>query len=109
MVVAVEVSAGIGVFDGVKEGVNVSVGRGVLDAVWVAVGGGEVFVGGTGEGVGVVVGVGVGVQEFITLGTAFRLSWHPLAKSIMTPKSLLIMPLSDPPPPQSLSKSKAQL
>lgn len=106
---AVEVSGGIGVFDGVDEGVNVSVGGGVFDAVCVTVGGGEVFVGGIGEGVGVVVGVGVGVQVITGPAFAFRLSWQPLVKSIITPKSLFTTPGKGKLPPQSPSKSNAQL
>ena len=109
MAVAVEVFVGIGVFDGVKEGVNVNVGGGVFDAVCVIVGGGEVFVGGIGEGVGVEVGVGVGVQVTIGLAMAFRRSWQLLVKSIMTPKSLFTTPGNGKLPPQFSSKSKAQL
>ncbi len=106
---AVDVSVGVGVIDGVKEGVNVRVGRGVLDGVGVLDGIGVSVGGGMGVGVKVEVGVGDGVQEVKTLGTAFRLNWQPLAKSMITPKSEFITPVSDPPPPQSPSKSISQL
>ena len=63
------------------------------------------------EGVGepVLVGVSVGVQIVITLGTGSRRSWQPLAKSMVTPKSLLSKPVNGPPPPQSPSKSTDQV
>ena len=40
----------------------------------------------------VLVGVSVGVQDMIGLGTGSRRSWQPLAKSMITPKSLLSHP-----------------
>jgi len=109
----VAVGGGVVVFDGVIDGVQVivgvKVGKGVAEGKGVAVGSGVAVGGGGGVGVQVTVGVEDGVQEMIGLGTASRRSWQPLAKSMITPKSLLTTPGSAPPPAQSLSKSIAQV
>ncbi len=94
-----------GVIDGVQVIVGVKVGNGVAEGNGVAVGSGVLVGGGGGVGVQVTVGVEDGVQEMIGLGTASRRSWQPLAKSMITPKSLLTTPGNGPPPAQSLSKS----
>ena len=103
VVVGDGVMEGVQVMVGVKVGSGVAVGNGVLEGSGVLVGGGG------GVGVQVTVGVEDGVQEMIGLGTASRRSWQPLAKSMITPKSLLTTSVSDPPPAQSLSKSISQV
>ena len=73
-------------------------------------GNGVLVGGGGGVGVQVTVGVAEGVQEMIGLGIASRRNWQPLAKSMITPKSLLTTSGDkDPPPAQSRSKSISQV
>ena len=85
------------------------VGNGVFEGVGVLVGSGVFVGGGGGVGVQVTVGVADGVQELIGLGTASRRSWQPLAKSMITPKSLLTTSVRGPPKAQSRSKSISQV
>ena len=109
VLVAIGVLVLVGVIDGVQDGVKVKDGSGVKVAVLVSVGGKVLVGGGGGVGVQVTVGVAEGVQELIGRGTGFLTNWQPLAKSMITPKSLLTTPESGPPAAQSLSKSIAQL
>ena len=109
VLVAIGVMVLVGVIEGVQDAVNVKDGSGVDVRVRVAVGGDVLVGGGGGVGVQVVVGVAEGVQEMIGRGTGFLTSWQPLAKSMITPKSLDTTPFSGPPPAQSPSKSIAQV
>ena len=109
VMVGTNVSVAVGVMEGVQVLVGVKLGSGVAVGEDVLVGGDVADGGGGGVGVQVVVGVGDGVQVITPRGMASRRSWHPLAKSMITPKSLLITPVRGPPPPQSPLKSIDQL
>ena len=98
------------VSDGVMVGTSVSVVVGAMVGVQVSVGvklGSSVAVGVGGSDVADAGGGGIGVQ--VVDGVGSRRSWQPLAKSMITPKSLLSTPVSGPPPPQSELKSMDQL
>lgn len=99
----------VGVLVGVLVMLGVALGGGVSEGVNDAVGSGVAVGGGGGVGVPVTVGVEEGVQEMIGRGTGLRTNWQPLAKSMVTPKSLLTTSGRAPPPAQSLSKSICQV